>query len=101
MITTQDIDRLGSDFGYCGERGMMRSAGPSVDRAVVKAANESCLSEDEFGQWLRSKLGRWYAEDEGYFWKSSRSHNPAAAEKLSKARSSMAQMRKYIAEGSW
>lgn len=106
-FTVEDIDRLCSEYGYGGERHYMGSAQASVDGSVVKAANASQLTECELAEWLCSKLGRWYAEDSGWFWKPAAAtrehgaHRPTALQKLAAARTSMENMRWQIREGKW
>jgi hypothetical protein len=104
-FTAADIDRQ-SDYGYGGERHLMRSAQAGVDAAVVKAANAARLTDCELAEWLCSKLGRW-SEDSGWFWRRAEAtrdhaaHRPTAADKLMAARLSIEDMRTRIREGGW
>jgi hypothetical protein len=104
-FTADDIDRLGSDYGYCGERRGMKEQVGRVDRAVLKAANDLPLSEEEFGEWLRSKNGRWFAEDDGFFFRpvmhEGSRHRVPVDKIVAKATESMKDMRARIADGSW
>jgi hypothetical protein len=101
-FTVADIDDLQSDYGYGGHRSDMGGAQARTDRQVVAAANELGMKRCEFAEWLCSKLGRWYAEDSGYFHKRSSYRDPVtAAEDRESAKSSMGQMREMIASGSF
>jgi hypothetical protein len=98
-VTVEDLqaEMETTGYGFSGEFEFVRpSTQPRVLRAVVVAANDVSLSRDELGEWVRSKLGRWYVEDSGDFLRHRKSDEMQDA-----ARKSFAQMREAIAGGRW